>query len=191
MYLRLFSRPFPRARIPDGHVHLGAASDSSGSHAGTACQPCTDPHPQLWFLPVGFTALLSRFVTSSRSGWRSLSEGSWWPPWPCARTISSSPWIKSGAPEHAASDHLLLGVCFPFLSTVAGLAMGANYLRTPPVMPIGSPHLVAYTHPLRVHRVYDAGRLRQSRDRRAGYPGGDPRTETQEASGLPRNSTAS
>jgi len=55
-------------------------------------------------------------------------------------------WIKSGAPENAASDHLLIGVCFLFLTTAAGLTMAANYLRTPSVMPIGSLHLVAYTH---------------------------------------------
>jgi hypothetical protein len=98
-----------------------------------------------WFLPVGFAALLGGFVTSSL--WLEITVGGLLVAAVAMCTYDFLVgWIKSGTPEHAASDHLLLGVCFLFLSTVAGLAMGANYLRTPPVMPIGSLHLVAYTH---------------------------------------------
>jgi hypothetical protein len=98
-----------------------------------------------WFLPVGFAALLGGFVTSSL--WLEITVGGLLVAAVAMCTYDFLVgWIKSGTPEHAASDHLLLGVCFLFLSTVAGLAMGANYLRTPPVMPIGSLHLMAYTH---------------------------------------------
>jgi hypothetical protein len=40
----------------------------------------------------------------------------------------------------------LIGEFFLLLATATGLAMGANYLRNPPFLPIGSLHLVAYTH---------------------------------------------
>jgi hypothetical protein len=55
-------------------------------------------------------------------------------------------WLKAGSPGTAAADHLLIGVFFLLLTTAAGLAMSANYLRNPPFLPIGSLHLVAYTH---------------------------------------------
>ncbi|HET9845971.1 MAG TPA: hypothetical protein VFQ02_09475 [Nitrospira sp.] len=99
----------------------------------------------LWFLPVGFAVLISGFVLSSL--WLQIAVGGLLV---AAVTLCTYDflvgWIKSGSPGNAASDHLLIGACFLFLTTVAGLAMAANYLRTPPVMPIGSLHLVAYTH---------------------------------------------
>jgi hypothetical protein len=99
----------------------------------------------LWFLPIGFAVLLGGFVTSSL--WLEIAVGGllFAAVAFCTYDFLVS-WIKSGARGNAASDHLLIGVCFLFLTTVAGLAMGVNYLRTPPVMPIGSLHLVAYTH---------------------------------------------
>ena len=54
--------------------------------------------------------------------------------------------MKAGSPGTAATDHLLIGAIFLLLATATGLAMGANYLRSPPFLPIGSLHLVAYTH---------------------------------------------
>ncbi len=99
----------------------------------------------LWFLPVGFAVLLGGFVTSSL--WLEIAVGGLLVAAVAVCTYDFLvSWIKSGAQGNAASDHLLIGVCFLFVTTVAGLAMGANYLRTPPVMPIGSLHLVAYTH---------------------------------------------
>jgi hypothetical protein len=55
-------------------------------------------------------------------------------------------WLKAGSPGTAAIDHLLIGAFFLLLATATGLAMSANYLRSPPFLPIGSLHLVAYTH---------------------------------------------
>jgi hypothetical protein len=99
----------------------------------------------LWFLPVGFVALLGGFAMSSL--WVEIAVGGLLVAAVALCTYDFLVgWIKSGAPENAASDHLLIGVCFLFLTTVAGLTMAANYLRTPSVMPIGSLHLVAYTH---------------------------------------------
>lgn len=101
--------------------------------------------PALVALPIGFAALLAGFVTSSLRfelavgivllGAVGLSVFS---------LIGT--WLKSGTSGNAASDHLLIGVFFLLLTTVTGLAMGANYLPTPPVFPIGSLHMVAYTH---------------------------------------------
>jgi hypothetical protein len=63
----------------------------------------------------------------------------------CTYNLTAT-WLKSGLPGNAASDHLLIGVVFLFLAMVAGLGMGVNYLRVPPALPIGSLHIVAYTH---------------------------------------------
>jgi hypothetical protein len=99
----------------------------------------------LWFLPVGFAALIGGFLTSSL--WLEIAVGGLLVAavalWTYDFVVG---WIKSGIPGNAASDHLLIGIFFLFLTTVAGLTMAANYLRTPSVMPIGSLHLVAYTH---------------------------------------------
>jgi hypothetical protein len=99
----------------------------------------------LWFVPVGLAVLLGGFVTSSI--WVEIVVG-------CLLVAAVAictyellaVWAKSSLRGNVVSDHLLLGVFFLFLTTVAGLAMAANYLRNPPVMPIGSLHLVAYTH---------------------------------------------
>jgi hypothetical protein len=40
----------------------------------------------------------------------------------------------------------LISIFFLLLATIAGLAMGTNYLPNPPLLPIGTLHLVAYTH---------------------------------------------
>ena len=99
----------------------------------------------LWSLPVGFAVLLEGFVTSTLwleivvGGGLVIGVGL------CSYNLLLT-WIKSGQPGNAASDHLLIGIVFLLLATVSGLAMGANYLPSPPLLPIGSLHLVAYTH---------------------------------------------
>src|SRR4029078_7967385 len=55
-------------------------------------------------------------------------------------------WLGAGSPGTAATDHLLIGAFFLVLASADCLAMGANSLPTPPLLPIGSLHLVAYTH---------------------------------------------
>ena len=82
----------------------------------------------LWSLPVGFAVLLEGFVTSTLwleivvGGGLVIGVGL------CSYNLLLT-WIKSGQPGN-----------------VSGLAMGANYLPSPPILPIGSLHLVAYTH---------------------------------------------
>lgn len=55
-------------------------------------------------------------------------------------------WNQAGQPGSAATDHLLTALCFLLITTCIGLALGVNVLWTPPVMPYGTLHLVAYTH---------------------------------------------
>ena len=55
-------------------------------------------------------------------------------------------WTQAGQPGSAATDHLLTALSFLLIMTCIGLAVGINALSTPPVMPYGTLHLVAYTH---------------------------------------------
>lgn len=99
----------------------------------------------LWSLPTGLALLLAAFLMSAV--WLEIIVG-------CLLTASIalwtlhllSTWLKAGSPGTAVTDHLLLGAFFLLLTTIAGLAMAANYLRNPPLLPMGSLHLVAYTH---------------------------------------------
>jgi len=99
----------------------------------------------LWSLPVGFAVLLGAFLMSAL--WVEIAVG-------CLLVAGIGlctvhlirTWLGAGSPGTAATDHLLIGAFFLVLASAAGLAMGANYLTTPPLLPIGSLHLVAYTH---------------------------------------------
>ena len=99
----------------------------------------------LWSLPADFAVLLGAFLIGAV--WLQIAVG-------CLLVAAIAlctfqlvgSWLKAGSPETAATDHLLIGACFLLLATATGLAMSANYLRSPPFLPIGSLHLVAYTH---------------------------------------------
>lgn len=55
-------------------------------------------------------------------------------------------WWTSNRPGNAASDHLLVATFFLVLAMGMGVLVGVNYLWDAPVFPIGTLHLVAYTH---------------------------------------------
>ncbi len=55
-------------------------------------------------------------------------------------------WNQAGQPGSAATDHLLTALSFLLIMSCIGVALGINVLWTPPVMPYGTLHLVAYTH---------------------------------------------
>ncbi|MCP9463506.1 MAG: hypothetical protein NNA25_01775 [Nitrospira sp.] len=55
-------------------------------------------------------------------------------------------WLASSHRNHAASDHLLIGTFFLLLTIILGILVGINNLSTPPLIPFGTLHLVAYTH---------------------------------------------
>jgi len=55
-------------------------------------------------------------------------------------------WMGSPHNGNAASDHLFIGVFFLLFTVVLGILVGVNSLSSPPVMPFGTLHLIAYTH---------------------------------------------
>jgi hypothetical protein len=55
-------------------------------------------------------------------------------------------WIKAGQPGSSASDHLLAANVFLLLTTAIGMAVSVNSLWSPPLLPYGKLHIVAYTH---------------------------------------------
>ena len=99
----------------------------------------------LWSLPIWFAVLLGGFLASAV--WLQLAVG-----WLLLISIAIiffyllTAWLKAGSPGTAAADHLLIGAFFLLLATGAGRAMGINDLGNPPFLPIGSLHMVAYTH---------------------------------------------
>ena len=55
-------------------------------------------------------------------------------------------WLSSSHTGSAASDHLLVSTFFLLFTVLLGILIGANNLSSPPVLPYGTLHLVAYTH---------------------------------------------
>ena len=55
-------------------------------------------------------------------------------------------WLSSAHTGSAASDHLLVSTFFLLFTVLLGILIGANNLSSPPVLPYGTLHLVAYTH---------------------------------------------
>jgi len=154
MAFRLTDGFYAHARL--GHIHLIVLGCLTLSLIVALCQlmPVLLRTPlvlssmtrfSLWLLPAGFAVLLGAFFMSTV--WLQIAVG-------CLLFASITlctvhlvaTWLKAGSPGTAAIDHLLVGAIFLLLATATGLAMGANYLRSPPFLPIGSLHLVAYTH---------------------------------------------
>ncbi|MBK9308191.1 MAG: hypothetical protein IPM58_14190 [Nitrospira sp.] len=55
-------------------------------------------------------------------------------------------WLSSAHTGSAASDHLLVSSFFLLFTVLLGILIGANNWSSPPVLPYGTLHLVAYTH---------------------------------------------
>jgi len=55
-------------------------------------------------------------------------------------------WIDAGRPKNGAVDHLLIATLFLAMVIPIGILVSANYLWHPPLVPLGTLHLVAYTH---------------------------------------------
>lgn len=55
-------------------------------------------------------------------------------------------WLSSTHTGSAASDHLFVSVFFLLFTIILGGLLGANNLSSPPALPYGKLHLVAYTH---------------------------------------------
>ena len=99
----------------------------------------------LLLLPAGAAGLLTGFILSSVH--IQLAAGS------CLLITLALcswnlflTWSQAGQPGSSASDHLLTALFLLSIMTLTGMAVGINVLWTPPVMPYGTLHLVAYTH---------------------------------------------
>jgi hypothetical protein len=55
-------------------------------------------------------------------------------------------WMASSHAGNATSDHLMLGTFFLIFTIILGMLVAANSLTSPPLLPYGTLHLVAYTH---------------------------------------------
>ncbi len=96
-------------------------------------------------LLAGFAALITGFVTSSLR--LELVAGGLLTIVTIAYAVNlTRTWIAAGCPSSAASDHLVLAALFLALTTLLGTFMGANYLSDPPAFPMGSLHVIGYTH---------------------------------------------
>ncbi|MBI4003341.1 MAG: hypothetical protein HY348_16375, partial [Nitrospira defluvii] len=99
----------------------------------------------LLLLPAGAAGLLTGFILSSIH--IQLAAGSCLLVtlalcgWNLFRT-----WSHAGQPGSSATDHLMTALFLLFIMTLIGMAVGINVLWTPPAMPYGTLHLVAYTH---------------------------------------------
>jgi hypothetical protein len=99
----------------------------------------------LLLMPVGVVALVTGFMNSSlrielAAGALLLIGVSLY-----AANLFKT-WMRSAHRGNAASDHLLIGTFFLWLTILLGILVAANSLSTPPLMPYGTLHLVAYTH---------------------------------------------
>lgn len=55
-------------------------------------------------------------------------------------------WFAGSHKGGAAADHLLIGTFFLLFAILLGILVGLNSLSSPPLMPYGTLHLIAYTH---------------------------------------------
>lgn len=55
-------------------------------------------------------------------------------------------WLSSSHTGSAASDHLLVSTIFLLFTILLGILLGANNVSSPPALPYGTLHLLAYTH---------------------------------------------
>jgi len=96
-------------------------------------------------MPLGTAALIGGFMNSSvtieiAAGGILFVGGTLY----AAHLVRT--WMVSTHSGNAASDHLLIGTFFFLFTIVLGILLGANSLSTPPIMPYGTLHIVAYTH---------------------------------------------
>jgi hypothetical protein len=139
-----------------GHLHAGLVLFFTLGTIGTiqlALPPLLDRRPrragseQIVFLllPAGAAGLLTGFLLSSVHI-QLVAGGCLLVTLALSGILVFRAWSQSGHPGSAAIDHLITAVFFLLTMTLIGMAVGINALWTPPVMPYGTLHLVAYTH---------------------------------------------
>lgn len=101
--------------------------------------------PVLILMPLGVAVLIGGFMNSSIAieivaGGFLFAGGTLY-----AMNLFQT-WMGSSHNGNAASDHFLIGAFFLLFTIVLGVLVGANNLSSPPLMPFGTLHLIAYTH---------------------------------------------
>ena len=96
-------------------------------------------------MPLGVAVLIGGFLNSSvpvemAAGAILFTGGILW-----AGNLVGT-WRSSTHTGSAASDHLLVSTFFLLFTIILGVLVGANSLSSPPRLPYGTLHLVAYTH---------------------------------------------
>lgn len=96
-------------------------------------------------MPLGVAVLIGGFLNSSvpvemAAGAMLFMGGILW-----AGNLLGT-WRSSTHTGSAASDHLLVSTFFLLCTIILGTLVGANHLSSPPRLPYGTLHLVAYTH---------------------------------------------
>ncbi|TKB70337.1 MAG: cbb3-type cytochrome c oxidase subunit I [Nitrospira sp.] len=96
-------------------------------------------------MPLGVAVLIGGFLNSSVSvemaaGAMLFTGGILW----TGNLLGT--WRASTHSGSAASDHLLVSTFFLLFTIILGVLVGANHLSSPPRLPYGTLHLVAYTH---------------------------------------------
>jgi hypothetical protein len=154
MALGLAQQSFGYVRL--AHIHLNLLGFVTLAIVGTMHNllPTVLNHPLssprlgrlvLILLPLGIAVLIGGFLNSSvpielAGGALLFAAASLY-----AANLFKT-WLGSAHRGSAASDHLLLGTFFLLFTIILGMLVAANSLTTPPVMPYGTLHLVAYTH---------------------------------------------
>jgi|CXWL01.1.fsa_nt_gi hypothetical protein len=96
-------------------------------------------------IPLGVAVLIGGFLNSSvpvemAAGAMLFTGGILW----IGNLLGT--WRASTHTGSAASDHLLVSTFFLLFTIILGVLVGANSLSSPPRLPYGRLHLVAYTH---------------------------------------------
>jgi hypothetical protein len=96
-------------------------------------------------MPLGVAVLIGGFLNSSvpvemAAGAMLFTGGILW----IGNLLGT--WRASTHNGSAASDHLLVSTFFLLFTIILGVLVGANHLSSPPRLPYGTLHLVAYTH---------------------------------------------
>lgn len=96
-------------------------------------------------MPLGVAVLIGGFLNSSvpvemAAGAMLFTGGILW----IGNLLGT--WRASTHNGSAASDHLLVSTFFLLFTIILGVLVGANNLSSPPLLPYGRLHLVAYTH---------------------------------------------
>lgn len=154
MALGLVQESYGHIRL--AHIHLNLLGFVTLAIVGTMHnllptvlnQPLASPtlgRAVLILMPLGVAVLVAGFLNSSipielAAGVVLLVGATLY-----AANLTKT-WLASSRAGTAASDHLLIGTFFLLVTIVLGLLVAANSLSSPPAMPYGTLHLVAYTH---------------------------------------------